>query len=252
MMDDYLDFHGERPRDAVPYPDLRGPAPNSTQTPPTPRPGPPRLGRPAAGYASPSLVSADAAPNDPASFASPRSRAPPATVTAERTTPSPRRRRSSRTTAATGEDDDGPASMPESARQELYELYQFSSDGSRAQRHESPSGSGSSSTEVDSLESELQQLNLPPFQLGAIVVPLSRSSRYHPDDDDDQEEEEEHEVSYEEEVVEEEVVAEEVVAAGWVEPHVQQCEDPEAEAAERERDLLEHGRRHRLGGPVGR
>ncbi|GAA5870298.1 hypothetical protein JCM3774_004635 [Rhodotorula dairenensis] len=251
MLDDYLDFYGERPQDAVPFHEVasapRPPHnPAEPPTPPTPRPGPPRLGRPAAGYTSPSLAS-DASPGYQAF--SLRSRTTSAAVSAaavRTTTATPRRRRPSRATAVTTEEE-GPASMPESARQELYELYQYSSDGSRARRHDASrpdSDAGPLDGEVDSLESGLQELDLEPYRLAAVPRPSALPSR---DEEDD-----EYEVSYEEEIVEEEVVTEEWVEQDLYEQHAQGCEDPEAEAAERERDLLEQRTRQRSGGSVGR
>ena len=170
----------------------------------------------------------------------PRRRPPPVSVSAP--------------VATTGDDDDddddddnrSPASMPESARQELYELYQYTSSGSRA-RHASSGGGGSGggdrATETDSLTSGLQQIDLDPLTIVDVTGPSSG-------EDEDEANEAVREFWYEEEEIVEE--AEEGLAEEDLHEHLQRCDDFEAEAAERDRDQFEQARRERSGGPVGR
>ncbi|KAG0667258.1 hypothetical protein C6P46_002670 [Rhodotorula mucilaginosa] len=254
-LDYYLGFHGERAEDAIPYHDLHawiqqhegsssGEATAVTAAAveeiltPTPRPGPPpRLGRPSTSSRGSQFFEASAALLT-------QMRAPPSAVSARM--PTPRRRPPVSTPPAvdTGDDDDSrsPASMPESARQELYELYQYTSNGSRA-RHASSGGGGDRATETDSLASGLQQIDLDPLRLVNIMEPSPGGQ------------EEEHEAARElwyeeEEIVEEE--EEDELAEQDLHEHLQRCDDIEAEAAERERDQSEQARRQRSGGPVGR
>lgn len=255
-LDYYLGFHGERAEDAIPYHDLHawiqqhegsssGEATAVTAAAveeiltPTPRPGPPpRLGRPSTSSRGSQFFEASAGLLT-------QMRAPPAAVSSRM--PTPRRRPPVFTPPAvdTGDDDDdsrNPASMPESARQELYELYQYTSNGSRA-RHASSGGGGDRATETDSLASGLQQIDLDPLRLVNIMEPSPGGQ------------EEEHEAARElwyeeEEIVEEE--EEDELAEQDLHEHLQRCDDIEAEAAERERDQSEQARRQRSGGPVGR
>lgn len=133
--------------------------------------------------------------------------------------------------------------MPESARQELYELYQYTSNGSRA-RHAS-SGGGVGSTEADSLASGFQQIDLDPLRLVDIARPPPGEAEENEDDG-------EREFSYEEEEIVEEEEEEDELVEQDLHEHLHRCDDLEAEAAERERDLSEQARRQRSGGPVGR
>ncbi|GAA5981795.1 hypothetical protein JCM10908_004611 [Rhodotorula pacifica] len=253
----YLDFHGQRPQDAQPYstPDMirRLDNPDSERmterraereiqaatTRPrvadtasrAPRPGPPTLGRPISSSTSPSPSFSDS-PLGGNAFV-PHARAPPSAISgsaAAARTPTPRTRASAAATiASAANNDDGPASMPESARQELYELYQYSSDGTRAR--DAPG-----STDADSLEAGLRQIDLEPSRLVALDGPPPGEG-------------EEEEVVYEEEILEEE---EEELLEQDVYERIQRCEDPEAEAAERERDLHERRRRQYTARSVGR
>lgn len=136
--------------------------------------------------------------------------------------------------------------MPESARQELYELYQYTSNGSRARHASSGSGGGGGgggdrATETDSLASGLQQIDLDPLRLVDITGPSPG---------EDEENEAARELWHEEaEIVEGEEEEDEL--QDMLE-QFQRCDDLEAEAAERERDQSEQARRQRSGGPVGR
>ncbi|KWU46290.1 hypothetical protein RHOSPDRAFT_32292 [Rhodotorula sp. JG-1b] len=257
-LDYYHRFRGERAQDATPYhvheASIRqrqvtssaeeeltaGTAAAAEEVPrPTPRPGPPRLGRPSNSSRGSQFFEASAGLLT-------QIRAPPAAVSARM--PTARRRPPvsvSPPAATTGGDDDddsrSPASMPESARQELYELYQYTSNGSRA-RHASSGGGGDRATETDSLASGLQQIDLDPLRLGDTMESSPG--------DQDEANEAVREFWYEEEEIVEE--AEEELAEEDLHEHLQRCDDFEAEAAERERDQSEQARRQRSGGPVGR
>lgn len=209
---------------------------------PTPRPGPPRLGRPSSSSRGSQFFEASAALLT-------EMRAPPSAVSARM--PTPRRRPPvsvSAPVATTGDDDDddnrSPASMPESARQELYELYQYTSNGSRA-RHASSGGGGGGGGETDSLASGLQQIDLDPLRIVDVMGPSSG-------EDEDETNEAVREFWYEEEEIVEEAEEEDELAEQDLHDHLQRCDDLEAEAAERERDQSEQARRQRSGGPVGR
>lgn len=223
----YLEHHGKRDEDELPYaahntalrtrPEdshlvSEQRSGNST---PTPRPGPPLLGRATSSHTG---VSADRpAPAEPvASAYTPRLREAGQSSSAR--TPTPRRRVASQA--------DGPASMTEEARQELYELYQYASDGSGYR-------TGPGDGDGDALSNGLRQIDLDPLGYSHRGATLD-------------------EVEVEEELYEEEV-EEETIEEPSLELHdPRRCDDPEAEAAEREWDSQEARRRLSQGSTVGR
>lgn len=158
-LDAYLETHGKRPQDEAAYPahEIRQRLQNADAQlveqrmreagVPTPRPGPPLLGRTTGTPRTETAPTSSATASGTSSFSPQRRNSRPTTATGrtptQRRPPSPSNAR------------DGPFSLPESARQELYELYQYAPDGSGARAEGDPAAADALSSGLRRVELEL-------------------------------------------------------------------------------------------------